>query len=181
MRRRPPAPLLGSLALISGLAAAAGLLAGSAGTALARSEKQLGYSPASVWGPLVRFVRVDENLKIVDKDPEAGYLIFELTQDKKVFRGSVEVIAASKEHGVRFILDVSDRPSYVELAMLERLERKLLAELGPAPSPPRKLRDKKDGDKGKAGGGGGDGRDKEKPPEVQEAPLQPIPEAPTTK
>jgi hypothetical protein len=106
--------------------------------AWARNEKLLGYSPEAVWNPLVRFVRVDENMKIIDKDAEAGYLIFELRQDKKVFRGTVEVIAASKEYGARVILDITDRPSYVELAMLERLERKLIAELGPAPSAPRR-------------------------------------------
>lgn len=163
-----------------GVLAWAGAVAASwlgGGAAWARSEKLLGYAPASVWSPLVRFVRVDENLKIVDKDPEAGYVIFELVQDKKVFRGSVEVIPASKDYGVRVILDVSDRPSYVELAMLERLERKLLAELGPAPSPPKKLEGKKpaepaekdraESDKDKREGGG-----------VKEAPLQPIPEIP---
>jgi hypothetical protein len=145
--------------------------------AAARSEKLLGYSPVSVWSPLVRFLRVDENLKIVDKDVEAGYLIFELTQDKKVFRGSAELIPASKDYGARVILDVSDRPSYVELAMLERLERKLLVELGPAPSPPKKP----------AGGGGGGKKDegsgdKPKPvaPTVREAPLVPLPEIPAS-
>jgi hypothetical protein len=145
----------------------------SVAPAAARSEKLLGYSPSSVWSPLVRFLRVDENLKIVDKDVEAGYLIFELTQDKKVFRGSAELIPASKDYGARVILDVSDRPSYVELAMLERLERKLLAELGPAPSPPKKPE----------GGGSGkakDEGDKPKPPPVREAPQVPLPEIPAS-
>jgi hypothetical protein len=44
---------------------------------------------------------------------------------------------------VRFVLQIADRPSWLEIAMLERLERKLRAELGspsPAPDapPPRK-------------------------------------------
>jgi hypothetical protein len=156
-----------------------------AAPAAARSEKLLGYSPASVWSPLVRFLRVDENLKIVDKDVEAGYLIFELTQDKKVFRGSAELIPASKDYGARVILDVSDRPSYVELAMLERLERKLLAELGPAPSPPKKPegggsgKAKDEGGNGGNGGKGGDG-DKPKAPTVREAPMVPLPETPAS-
>jgi hypothetical protein len=159
--------------------AAAGLALGLASftavaPAFARSEKQLGYSPSAVWGPLVRFVRVDENLKILEKDAEAGYVLFELTQDKKVFRGSVEIIAATKDHGVRVVLDVVDRPSYVEVAMLERLERKLFSELGPAPSPPPQPKKPK-----------GDGKPEAKPddkpkdaPTVQEAPTVPIPEVP---
>ncbi len=168
-----------SLLLVLVLAAASSMLA--AAPAWARSEKQMGYSPGAVWSPLVRFLRVDENVKIVDKDAEAGYLIFELTQDKKVFRGSVEIIPASKEHGVRVILDVADRPSYVELAMLERLERKLYAELGAAPSPPKKPEGRKPdkGDKSDKSDKGDKGGDK--PAEgggVQEAPLVPIPEMP---
>jgi hypothetical protein len=159
----------------AGLAFALGSLA--AAPAEARSEKQLGYSPSAVWGPLVRFVRVDENLKIVDRDQEAGYLIFELVQDKKTFRGSVEIIAATKDHGVRLILDVADRPSYVEVAMLERLERKLYSELGPAPSPPPPKKKPKSDGKAEAKPGDKDD-DKDKPPAVQEAPTVPIPEAP---
>ncbi|MEZ4359765.1 MAG: hypothetical protein R3B48_06260 [Kofleriaceae bacterium] len=140
--------------------------AGLPSLAAARNEKALGYAPDAVWSPVVRFVRVDENLKILEKDAEAGYVLFELRQDKKTFRGSVEIIA-SKDHGVRLVIDIQDRPSYVELAMLARLERKLTTELGPAPSPPKKP-----------------GResppapaDKPKEPGVQEAPTQPIPEA----
>ncbi len=175
--------------LRSSLIAIASLALGLAGSspAWAKSEKQVGYSPKDVWSPLVRFLRVDENVKIVDKDAEAGYLIFELTQDKKVFRGSVEVIAASKDYGARVILDVADRPSYVEIAMLERLERKLAAELGPAPSPPAPPSKKKDEGKGGSGGvkGGAPGTGEEElpkpqPPTVREAPLRPIPETPAS-
>lgn len=146
--------------------------------AWARSEKLLGYSPQAVWNPAVRFVRVDENLTITDRDAEAGYILFELREEKKVFRGSLEVIPASPDHGARVILDIRDRPSYMEVAMLERLERKLLAELGPAPSPPKKP----DAREGKKDGGKDGGKDGKKdapgrPSELPEAPTQPIPEA----
>ncbi len=173
---------LGRSSLIA--AAACGLLAAASAPAWAKSEKQLGYSPQQVWSPLVRFLRVDENVKIVDKDAEAGYLIFELTQDKKVFRGSVELIAASKDYGARIILDVADRPSYVELGMLERLERKLYAELGPAlspPAPPSKKKDGKDAKDPGPPGSPGDGEPpRPQPPTVREAPLRPIPETPAS-
>ncbi len=168
MLRTLATALLGTLLLIS------------SAPAWARSEKSLGYSPQAVWSPLVRFVRVDENLTIVERDPETGYVLFELREEKKVFRGSFEVIATSPDHGARVILDIRDRPSYVELAMLERLERKLIAELGPAPSPPK--RDDKDkASRDKKGKGNEDGgkdtrpREAERPDKLPEAPTQPLP------
>jgi hypothetical protein len=149
--------------VVRGAALGAFALAATAAPSWARNELSLGYRPEAVWSPAVRFVRVDENLKIIEKDAEAGYLIFELRQDKKVFRGSLEIIAASKDYGVRLIVDISDRPSYVELALLGRLERKLLAELGPAPSPPKKPERAPQ-------------PPAEPPATVKEAPTQPIPE-----
>ncbi len=152
--------------------------------AQARSEKAMGYAPKDVWSPTVRFVRVDESLKILERDAELGYILFELREDKKVFRGSVEIIAASADHGVRVIVDLRDRPSYMEVAMLERLERKLLAELGPAPSPPKKEkapdrsdegeRDDKAKDKGKEARKAERRRDT-----LPEAPTVPLPETET--
>jgi hypothetical protein len=170
------------------------VLTARASSALARSEKAMGYAPKDVWSPTVRFLRVDENLTLVERDPETGYILFELREEKKVFRGSVEIIAAP-EHGVRVILDLRERPSYVELAMLERLERKLASELGPAPSPPSKPAkpDKPerspdderpaDKDKDQAAPRPGDKRGPHKRPadrrrdDLPEAPTVPIPEA----
>jgi hypothetical protein len=113
-------------------------LAGLAGPAAARSEKTLAYPRDQAWPAAVRFLAVDERLKIVGKDAEAGYVLFELPDEGKVFRGALEVIATA-EGGrpvVRFVLTIEDRPSWLEVAMLRRLERKLRAELGsPAPPP----------------------------------------------
>ncbi len=113
-------------------------LAGLAGAAAARSEKTLAYPRDAAWAAAVRFLAVDERLKIVGKDAEAGYVLFELPEEGKVFRGALEVIATA-EGGrpvVRFVLTIEDRPSWLEVAMLRRLERKLRIELGsPAPPP----------------------------------------------
>jgi hypothetical protein len=119
------------------LVALAGL-AGLAGTAAARSEKTLAYPRDQAWPAAVRFLAVDERLKIVGKDAEAGYVLFELPDEGKVFRGALEVIATA-EGGrpvVRFVLTIEDRPSWLELAMLRRLERKLRVELGSPAAPP---------------------------------------------
>ena len=88
----------------------------------------------------MRFFRLDEKLKIVEKDAEAGYLVIELSEQGKTFPGSVEYVKATDRRGrkiTRLILKIDERPAYVEEGMLERLERKLRDELGPpAPPPP---------------------------------------------
>jgi len=108
----------------------------------ARSEKTLAYPRDQAWPAAVRFVAVDERLKVIEKDGEAGYVLFELRDEGKVFRGSLEVIAIVVEGRtlVRFVLTIEDRPSWLEAAMLGRLERKLRLELGspaPRPTPPK--------------------------------------------
>ena len=108
------------------------------GIAEARSEKTLAYPRDQAWPAAVRFIRVDEHLKVIEKDADAGYVLFEMKDDGKTFRGSLEVIDAVKDgrHVVRFVVTLEDRPSYLEIDMLNRLVRKLHDELGePAPAP----------------------------------------------
>ena len=107
-------------------------------TAHARSEKTLAYPRDQAWQAAVRFIVVDAGLKVIEKDAEAGYLIFELREDKKTFRGSLEVMEVVKDNRklVRFVMTIEDRPQWVEIELLTKLERKLRAELGaPAPAP----------------------------------------------
>jgi hypothetical protein len=113
------------------------------GIAEARSEKTLAYQREPSFQAAVRVLRIDAGLKLVEKDADAGYVIFEYTEDKKTFRGSLEVIDVVKDGRklTRFVVTIEDRPSYVEIEMLTKLERKLRAELGapaPAPSAPPK-------------------------------------------
>jgi hypothetical protein len=108
------------------------------GVAEARSEKTLAYPREQAWPAAVRFIRVDAHLKIVEKDADAGYVIFELREENKTFRGSLEVVDTVKDgrHQVRFVMQIEDRPQWLEIEMLNKLEQKLRAELGsPAPAP----------------------------------------------
>lgn len=108
--------------------------------AAARSEKTLAYPRDQAWPAAVRFLVVDERLKVVDKDGDAGYVLFELREEGKTFRGSLEVITIVVDGRtlVRFVVSIEDRPSWIEVGMLNRLERKLRLELGsPAPAPTR--------------------------------------------
>ncbi len=111
-------------------------------TALARSEKTLAYTRDAVWPAAVRFLVVDEHVKVTDKDPDAGYVLFEIKDEGHTFRGSLEVmtVVRDKRTSVRFVLQIEDRPDWMEVSMLNRLERKLRAELGtpsPAPTAPK--------------------------------------------
>ncbi len=118
------------------------LVAAVASAALARSEKTLAYTREAVWPAAVRFLVVDERVKVTDKDPDAGYVLFEIKDEGKVYRGSLEVmtVVRDKRTNVRFVLQLEDRPDWMEVGMLQRLERKLRTELGapsPAPSDPK--------------------------------------------
>jgi hypothetical protein len=140
----------------------AGLLALvlSTGLAHARSEKTLAYERDQAWPAAVRFLRVDAKLKLIEKDADAGYVLFEYREDNKTFRGSLEVINAIKDGRkvVRFVMQIEDRPTWVEVELLTKLERKLRAELGapaPAPTPkdpPKKEEPKPEPDKPKDDG-----------------------------
>lgn len=169
--REPPRRRAGRVPRLTIAAILAGAgIAGAPAPAWARSEKTLAYPREQAWPAAVRFLAVDEHLKITEKDADAGYVMFELREEHRVFRGSLEVVMVSREgrSAVRFVLQIADRPSWVELAMLERLEDKLRAELGapsppPAPPPAGKPEPGKDGgkdgaaDRGKDGGSPGDG------------------------
>lgn len=119
------------------LAVAIAVTAGIASPASARSDKTFAYPRDQVWPTAVRFLVVDERVKVTEKDAEAGYVLFELRDDGKLFRGSLEVMTVVRDGRtlVRFVLQIEDRPSWLEIAMLARLETKLRAELG-SPSPP---------------------------------------------
>ena len=107
-------------------------------SAHARSEKTLAYPREPAWAASVRFLRINAGLKVIEKDAEAGYVIFEFKEEKKTFRGSLELIEVEKDGRkvLRFVMTIEDRPSWVEIELLTKLERKLRAELGtPAPEP----------------------------------------------
>ncbi|MBI4508189.1 MAG: hypothetical protein HY698_01050 [Deltaproteobacteria bacterium] len=91
-----------------------------------------------VWPAALRFLRLDERCKIVERDGEAGYILFELTDRKKVFTGAMELVRVKDDKGRAFtklIVNIPDRPVYSEEGLLSRLEQKLRDEIGPPPRP----------------------------------------------
>jgi hypothetical protein len=111
--------------------------------AYADTARTVSYPYERVWPAAVRFLRVDLKLKIIEKDQESGYVLFELADDGKTFQGSLQLSHAKdgdRREATRLALKIGGRPSYVEDELLLKLERKLKDELGdPAPPPPAPL------------------------------------------
>jgi hypothetical protein len=121
---------------------AASLLCAAASAAEARSERNTGYTFEQAWPTAVRHLRVDEGFKIVDKDQDTGYVVFELEDDGKVFSGALEVVQHEEDGRkvVKLVLTITDRPDYMEAQVLDRMLQKLRMEHGdpPRPQPPAK-------------------------------------------
>jgi hypothetical protein len=96
------------------------------------------YTFDQTWSSALRLVRVDLGLKITEKDPEHGYLLFEYTSPesgKRVHAGSMEVVRAGKDV-VRVAVQLQTLPSYHERMIVDALAKKLLTEYGDAPRRP---------------------------------------------
>jgi hypothetical protein len=106
----------------------------------ARTERTVHWTADRVFPTAVRFLRVDAKVTIIEKDADAGYVVFEITDDGKTYPGSLEVIPVSDDPvEVKVAITIEDRPAYMEEVLLEKLEAKLKSELG---SPPRKQKPK---------------------------------------
>jgi hypothetical protein len=154
-----------------------------ASVAEARTEKTLAYPRTEAWAASVRFIRVDAHLKVTEKDADAGYVLFEVHEDGKTFRGSLELADVTEDgrHAVRFVLTIEDRPSWLELQLMGKLVDKLRAELGePAPvTPPKDGDAPKDDDKHKDGDAPkGDNKHADKPPPPPDRDAPPISSTP---
>jgi len=78
---------------------------------------------------------------VKDKDKDAGFILFVYKGDgEKRETGSLEVVRlpeGSANGVVRIVVKIANQPSYIEVHLLDGLERKLKSELGDPP--PRKL------------------------------------------
>ncbi len=113
-------------------------------TAHARAQTELPYSVAEAFSTALRFVRIDRNCKVVDKDADAAFVAFECEDDGKVKRGSLEIFKVAS--GVRMQVTLGDDTHGMELRWLELFERKLRDERGaPVPPPAPAAKPVKDG------------------------------------
>jgi hypothetical protein len=124
--------------LVSVLAAACGL---SPSAAWARALDIAPYPITSVWPAAVRFLRVDRDFPVREKDEPAGYVLFDYTDGPKPCKGSLEVIRATDREGresTRIAISIPDLPRRYEQMLLDKFVAKLRDDQGPPAPPPRK-------------------------------------------
>jgi hypothetical protein len=127
-------PTRSSLSLAGVLLAAAVLFAQSA---TARVGGDTEYSKAQTYSGALRYLRVDLGYEVVERDPDAAYLIFRYQlpgQGKASATGTVEIVDADGH--VKLFVQIPTMPEYHERVLRDGLVRKLRDEYG-AP-PPRK-------------------------------------------
>jgi len=133
------------LGTLASLSLALTLLAPGVGSA--RKQGDLRYPFDQVWNAALRLVRVDMRLPVTDRDPEAGYLLFEYLDHGKRFAGSLELVRGERGQRpiTKLVVQVQGMPGYVEQMLFDKLERKLHDEFGeplepirPTPKPPEK-------------------------------------------
>ena len=140
---RVAAPLTGTAL---GLAVAGGIVLTSPEVS-AQSTYDSPYGYDRTWNAALRMVRVDMGMKVLEKDEQTGYLLFEYTSSesgKLVTHGSIELVKPHDPEGpVHVIVQLPQMPRYHEQVILNQLTRKMRAEYGdppvhktPAPPPP---------------------------------------------
>jgi hypothetical protein len=110
-----------------------------AAPAAGRVDGSSPYTKAQTYSGALRYVRVGLGYEVVEKDPEAAYLIFRYTppganKDGSV-TGTLEVVEASG--GVRVFVNLPRMPEYHERLLRDGLLKKLRDEYG-APRPVEK-------------------------------------------
>lgn len=110
------------------------LLLGTA-DANGRVEASSVYTKIQTFSGALRFLRVDRGYEIIEKDPDAAYLLFRypLPGNQKNASGSVEVVETTA--GVKIFLQLPRLPAYHEALLRDGLLQKLREEYG---EPPRK-------------------------------------------
>ena len=126
------------------VAAAASLAAPSAS---AKATYESPYSYDRTWNAALRMVRVDMGFKVVEKDVESGYLLFEYRSTEsgnKSTPGSFEMVRGREaDSPVRVVMQLPQMPQYHEQMMIDALATKMRNEYGepppkkkPQPAPP---------------------------------------------
>lgn len=127
------------------------------------------YTFDQTYGTALRMLRVDMGFKILEKDKDLGYIMFEYTspESSKPVPGSLELVETKS--GVNVGVQITAMPQYHERMMVDQLAKKLVSEYGePAhPAGKDKSKDKdKETDKDKSK----DGADKDKPKDGEDKP-----------
>jgi hypothetical protein len=108
----------------------------ASGGAEARVEAESEYTKAQTYSGALRYLRVDLGYEVVEKDPDAAYLIFRYNlpgQNKRSTNGTIEVVETRS--GVKLLVQIAEMPEYHERMLRDGLLKKLRVEYG---APPKK-------------------------------------------
>jgi hypothetical protein len=101
----------------------------------ARVEAESGYSKAQTYSGALRYLRVDLGYEVLEKDPDAAYLVFRYLppgQPKSATTGTLEVV--DRGEGVRVFVRLPSMPEYHEVVLRDGLMKKLRDEYGVPPA-----------------------------------------------
>lgn len=134
------------------------------------------YPVEMVWPTAVRYLRVDRHFTIVDRDPDAGFILFDLPvgDDGRTARGSVEIFATKDAAGrpsASVQITTDGGPVHLPHALLDGIADKLRRERGQPGAPPPKPPGPKPSQKPKQPGPDPDGPPSE-PPQDPTPPSQ---------
>jgi hypothetical protein len=113
--------------------------------ARARVEADSGYTKLQTYSGALRYLRVDLGYEVVEKDPDAAYLIFKYSpngQPKNVSTGTVEIVATDTR--VKLYVQLPRLPEYHERVLRDGLMKKLREEYGVPPPRTQKKPDPPD-------------------------------------
>lgn len=126
--------------------AAATLAALLAAPAAAKSERKVRYSREEVFRCFIRMLRVDLEQKILEKDLDGGFILFEYQEPiyKRLSPASLEIIEVSAEERekdkdkavaeagakVKLRLEIKRAGASDEIGLLDKLETKLREDYG---------------------------------------------------
>jgi hypothetical protein len=120
-------------------------------SATARVEATSGYTKTQAFSGALRFLRVDRGYDVVEKDPDAAYVLFRYPlSGKATANGSVEVIESPK--GTKIYVQLPRLPEYHETILRDALLKKLREEYGAPPPKVKPPSEKSPADKDPAEG-----------------------------
>jgi hypothetical protein len=123
-----------ALVLVAAFLVVAAVL--ESGFAEARAEGTSDYSKTQTFTGALRYVRVDLGYDVIEKDLDAGYLMFRYEPPGRRGRpthGSVEIVEAKGR--VMLYVKLPQMPSYHEVVLRDGLLKKLREEYGDPPRP----------------------------------------------
>lgn len=105
-------------------------------------SRVLSYPAEQVWPTTLRYLRVDRDYVLIDRDREAGFILFDfpLGTTETKGRGSIELMTTVDPAGrpaVKLNVSTDAGPTHLPHAIAEGLAAKLRAERGQPAPPPR--------------------------------------------